>query len=80
MTGNIEGEHNAELFGVISNKWGMQSKRGGIVSRIEGGQYEKQCGENHLRVTCCCWNLYRRALRFIEFVIRKTGGAGKNSV
>ena len=22
MTGNVEGEHNAELFGVISNKWG----------------------------------------------------------
>ena len=49
MTGNIEGEHNAELVGVISNKRGMQSKRGGgIVSRIEGGQYEKQCGEKSL--------------------------------
>ena len=32
MTGNVEGEHNAELFGVISNKWGMQSKRGGGLS------------------------------------------------
>ena len=25
-----------------------------------------------------CW--YRRALRFIEFIIRKTGGAGKKGV
>ena len=48
MTGNIEGEHNVKLVGVTSNKRGMQSKRGGIVSRVEGGQYEKQCGEKSL--------------------------------
>ena len=51
MTGNVEGEHNVKLVGVISNKRDMQSKRGGgefFVSRIEGGQYEKQCGEKSL--------------------------------
>ena len=81
MTGNIEGEHNAELFGVISNKWGMQSKRGGGLSlELKEDSMKSSVGKNHLRVTCCCWNLYRRALRFIEFIIRKTGGAGKNSV
>ena len=53
MTGNVEGEHSVKLVGVISNKRDMQSKRGGgggggFVSRIEGGQYEKQCGEKSL--------------------------------
>ena len=75
MTGNIEGEHNVKLVGVISNKRGMQSKRGGELSlELKEDSMKSSVGKNHLRATCCCWNLYGRALRFIEFVIRKNGG------
>ena len=74
MTGNIEGEHNVKLVGVISNKRDMQSKGGGDLSlELKEDSMKSSVGKNHLRMTCCCWNLYGRALRFIEFVIRKTG-------
>ena len=77
MTGNVEGEHSVELVGVISNKRDMQSKRGGggdFSLELKEDSMKSSVGKNHLRMTCCCWNLYGRALRFIEFVIRKNGG------
>ena len=46
---------------------------GGLSLELKEDSMKSSVGKNHLRMTCCCWNLYGRALRFIEFVIRKTG-------
>ena len=51
MTGNVEGEHNVKLVGVISNKRGIQKriKTGGELSlELKKDSMKSSVRKNHL--------------------------------